>query len=235
MTRRLLPGLAVGVAVAAAAVPAQAAETRIGPDLEETGPASVALRDGNDTFWWDTAPGIKVRKQGEIRAIRIKGGTVQDEAARRLAVEFDPNYDITHWIVLRKIDGVFRPVANSEDVRLPIIGMQGVTRDTVTELRQPQDTYRVCAKPGDRVALASVGGFVPNVFGRGLPYQVFARTPGRSIYQWRAGGNPNIQLGKTKVRPERKGGLQLQMQAVLGTGKDARYTCQTKSQQRRGV
>jgi hypothetical protein len=232
MRRRTLTTLIAGAAVGLAAAPAQADLIDLGPDLTQTGPSTVTFNDPNDVLWWAGTPGVEVPAQGEIRAIKIKGGTQQTAEQRARATAFDPNYDITHWLVLRpQPDGSLKVVSSSEDVRLPIVGMNGVTDQTITTIRQPQDNYRVCALPGDRVALASVGGYVPTNdaagrpvagFERGLPYQVFARTPQSSVNEFLGGGM--IPLDST-VRGTELQGAQLNMQAVLGTGTDSRATC----------
>jgi hypothetical protein len=223
MIRHLLALLAFAALLLVAAGPAQARLIDIGPDLANTPPATIALSDPNDVVWWDGAPGIRVRQKGEIRAIKIKGGTVQSAAARRAARAADRNYDIAHWIVLRKKAGTWRAVSSSEDVRLPILGRNGIGEGNVSIIRQPKDQYRVCARKGDRVALAGVGGYVAGAFDQGLPFQVFSPVASAVTQQFRAGGL--IRFNTTKLRARPKQGVQLQMQAVLGTGKDARPTC----------
>ncbi len=239
MNRLRLPTivLATTLAAAATAAPAHAAEVVIGSDLSQ--PATVALSDGNDTFYWQGSKpaGITVPVQGEVRAIKIKGGTVQTPEQTTHAKATDPDYDIFQWVVLRpQGDGTYRTVVTSERNVAPVIGRGGVDENTITTLRQPQDNARICTKPGDVVAAATVGGYVAsdrgtqNGFDKGLPYQMFARSGTSSLFEFRAGGA--VQEGVTPVIGSEMNGVELLMQAVIGTGPDARFSCQTPEEQK---
>lgn len=238
MTRmtRTRPALALLAAVAGAgalAVPAHAATLTIGSDLSS--PATVALSDPNDIAFWPStgsANGVEVPAgvQGEAIAFRLKGGTVQTAEQRDSAEKADPMYDLFHFQVLRPHgDGTFRATVTSDDYVAPIIGIDATER-SVKEWTAGNS--RMCVRPGDRISLSEVGGYTPYIFGNGLPYQVFAGAPGAVTNEFRAGGM--ISEGATEIKPTPVVGTELLLQVVIGTGADARYTCQTEAEQHAG-
>jgi hypothetical protein len=100
-----------------------------------------------------------------------------------------------------------------------VIG-QGADADTVTTFTS---VYPLCVQPGDRIGLATVGGFDAKLFPSGLPYQVFGAVPGSTANEYRAGGA--IDEGRTVVRGKPVDDTELLLQVVIGTGKSARPTC----------
>ena len=145
--------------------------------------------------------------------MRVKGGTQQPRGASTY-----PNYDLMHFVVLRPAgDGTWRTTATSVDQRMPVISDPDAI-STYTSGVAP-----LCVQPGDRIGLASVGGFDPQLFPAGLPYQVFGAVQGALAQEFRAGGA--IAENRTVVRGDRVPDAELLMQVVIGTGPDARPTC----------
>jgi hypothetical protein len=209
-------GLAVMAGMALAPASANAARVTIGSDL--SAPATVARSDPNDIVFWHAAhptTAIDVPVAGQAIIMRVKGGTVQPRGSSQY-----PNYDLMHFVVLRpQPDGTWRTTATSVDQRMPVIG-RGADPNTVSTFTSINP---LCVQPGDRIGLASVGGFDPQLFPDGLPYQVFAPSPGAITSEFRAGGM--IEENKTVVRGERVADAELLMQIVIGTGSSARPTC----------
>ena len=210
-------GALVAAGLLLGAADARAAELTIGSDL--SAPATVAYSDPNDILWWPSAqPGgtIDVPVKGQAIIMRLKGGTQQPRGGSS-----NPNYDMMHFVVLRpKGDGTWRVTASSVDLKAPVIGRNGVDENTVTEYTS---AYPLCVQPGDRIGLASVGGFDAQLFPNGLPYQTFAQKPDFVTDEFRAGGM--IELDKTVVKPARVPRAELLLQVVVGTEDSARAAC----------
>jgi hypothetical protein len=208
--------VAVLAALAIAPASAQAARVTIGSDL--AAPATVARSDPNDIVFWHAAhptTAIDVPVAGQAIIMRVKGGTVQPRGGSQ-----NPAYDLLHFVVLRpQSDGTWRTTATSVDHRAPVIG-NGADEHTVSTFTSVNP---LCVQPGDRIGLASVGGFDAQLFPNGLPYQVFARAPGIATSEFRAGGA--IAENGTVVRGEPLPDTELLMQVVIGTGSSARPTC----------
>ena len=201
------------VAFAAAPAAADAAEVTIGSDL--AAPATLARNDPNDVVWWGTA-GVEVPVAGQAIIMRVKGGTQQPGGPSGNA-----NYDLMHFVVLRPAgDGTWRTTATSVDQRLPVMGA-GADANTVSTFTS--GAAPLCVRPGDRIGLASVGGYDQRLFPDGLPYQVFGRGPGTLAQEFRAGGA--IAENTTVVRGAGVPDQELLLQIIVGTGPDARPTC----------
>jgi hypothetical protein len=209
-------GLAVAAGILLAPATAQAGRVTIGSDL--AAPATAARSDPNDIVWWHAdhpSAAVDVPVAGQAIIMRVKGGTVQPRGAAQ-----DPSYDLMHFVVLRpQPDGTWRTTATSVDLRMPVIG-RGADANTVSTFTSVNP---LCVQPGDRIGLASVGGFDPQLFPNGLPYQVFAPAGGAAATEFRAGGT--IHQDQTVVRGERVADTELLMQVVVGTGSSARPTC----------
>jgi hypothetical protein len=195
---------------------AQADRVTIGSDLSL--PATAARSDPNDIVWWPgSVPGatIDVPVEGQAIIMRVKGGTLQPRGGSSL-----PDYDMIRFVVLHPAgDGSWRTTSTSVPHRLPVLG-RGADQNTVSEFTSE---WPLCVKPGDRVALVSVGGFDPQLFPNGLPYQVFGARPGAVLSEFRAGGA--IAEDQTVIRADRAADTELLMQVVIGTGASARPTC----------
>jgi hypothetical protein len=209
-------GLAVLGGLALVPASAQAGRVTIGSEL--SGAATVARSDANDIVFWHAAhptAAIDVPVAGQAIIMRVKGGTVQPRGGSQY-----PNYDLMHFVVLRpQPDGTWRTTATSVDHRMPVIG-RGADASTVSTYTSVNP---LCVQPGDRIGLASVGGFDPQLFPNGLPYQVFAPAAGATTSEFRAGGA--IEENRTVVRGDRLADTELLMQIVVGTGDSARPTC----------
>jgi len=202
--------------LALAPASARAAEVTIGSDL--SAPATEARSDPNDIVFWPAAQSgatIDVPVAGQAIVMRLKGGTRQPKGAP----DNPGAYDLMHFVVLRpQPDGTWRTSATSVDHRARVIGR---TADAST-VTMYTSVYPLCVRPGDRIGLASVGGFDAK-FPNGLPYQVFGAVGGAALNEFRAGGR--IDEHQTVVRGHRVEGAELLLQVVIGTGSSARPTC----------
>lgn len=210
---------AVAAVAALALAPASvhAARVTIGSDLSAQ--ATIARSDPNDIVFWHAAlragGAVDVPIAGQAIIMRLKGGTQQPQGPAQ-----DPSYDLMHFVVLRpQPDGTWRTTSTSVDARAPVIG-KGADADTVTTFTSVNP---LCVQPGDRIGLATVGGFDARLFPTGLPYQVFGAVPGSAASEFRAGGA--IEEGRTVVRAKPVEDTELLLQVVIGTGRSARPTC----------
>ena len=201
----------------AAPAAAHADRVTIGSDL--AAPATAARSDPNDiVFWPRDLPGatVDVPVKGQAIIMRLKGGTQQPRGGPSGA----PDYDQMRFVVLRSQgDGTWRTTATSVPHRAPVIG-RGADENTVTEFTSVDP---LCVERGDRIGLVTVGGFDAQLFPKGLPYQVFAATPGATLNEFRAGGA--ISQGQTVIRGDGVSDTELLLQVVVGTGPSARPTC----------
>lgn len=206
--------IALALAILAPAPAAASAdEVTIGSDL--AAPATGARSDPNDVVWWGTA-GVDVPLAGQAIIMRVKGGTRQPQGRSGY-----PDYDLMHFVVLRPAgDGTWRTTATSVNLRMPVIG-SGADANTVSVFTS--GVAPLCVRPGDRIGLASVGGFDPTLFPQGLPYQVFGDVGGAGSQEFLAGGA--IAENRTVVRGARVPDAELLLQIVIGTGPDARPAC----------
>lgn len=226
-TRHALALLAAVAGTAALATPAHADRVTIGSDL--SAPATVALSDPNDVvFWPSEQPGsVDVPVKGQAIIMEMKGGTVQSSGG---PLNGDAKYDILHFMVLRPTGGGWQVKWTSRDLKAPIIGKNGVGENTVTPYTAGAHNP-LCVEPGDRIAMAEVGGFdggngivLPH-FGNGLPYQVFGAVPSSTTHVFAAGGMIHTDDVFGKSRTAQRAGTELLLRVTIGTGPSARYTC----------
>ncbi|MGI8622000.1 MAG: hypothetical protein ACR2NB_00625 [Solirubrobacteraceae bacterium] len=231
MTCRLL---VLSLALAAASVPpAHAASTTVGSDL--TADATIPVSNPNDWGAWNTrlASGGAVLSpvQGEINAVRLKGRINPSTVTSRL-----PDV-VLHVQVLRpQLGGSVKAIVTSENLELPFGGDPNRISTYGREQLTKPDT-RLCIQKGDYVAMATSGGFggpqngyPEGSYPNGPEFQMFARVPGSvvDVFKGTAGfanGDGSVFRGTPGADAE------LLLQATIGSGADARYSCQTPAEQ----
>ncbi|MEA2170515.1 MAG: hypothetical protein QOF76_3815 [Solirubrobacteraceae bacterium] len=206
------------------AAPAAAGTVTIGSDLST--PASSAVSNPTDWNAWNTKlPGRKFRSpvQGELNAVRIKG-RIDPGGAK-------PVVSMNVQVLRPKRGGKVQTIVTSQSLPLPYGGdAQQVSRYGRGDLDLANT--RTCVKKGDYVSIFSSGGFSPQ-YPMGVPFAFFGDHTGATatVFKGKGGGangDGKVYRGKPKV------GQELLLQAEIGTGPDARYTCQTKQQQKHG-
>ncbi len=240
--------LLVPALLAATAAEAQAASVTLGPDLASAPPASIAVSDPNDWGAWNTtlASQLLVQSpvQGEVNVVRLKG-RVNPSAATSRAPDV-----VMHAQVLRpNPDGSVTVPAGgtSRNLPLPFGGdPQQISTFTRSQIDMPDGTdgkggSRLCIQKGDYIALATSGGYGGPMNGYpegsypdGAQFQMFASVAGSAANVFLSGKGQGNGDGTTFTGP-RGDGAQLLLQATIGTGPDARYTCQTPEEQHGGT
>lgn len=229
------------VLLAATAAQAPAASVTIGPDLATAPPASITVSDPNDWGAWNTtlpSPGlVQSPVQGEVNVVKLKGQINPSTATDRA-----PDV-VMHAQVLRpNADGsVTVPGGGtSRDLPLPFGGdPQRINTYMRSEIDMPDGAdgkggSRLCIRKGDYIALATSGGYGPGTYPSGAEFQMFGQAAGSAADVFLSGkafGNAD----GTTFTGTRADGTVLLLQAVIGTGPDARYTCQTPEEQQGGT
>ena len=80
----------------------------------------------------------------------------------------------------------------------------------------------LCVRPGEYVGFTDYGGFDPQFYPNGVPFQVFSRVPGSSTRFYTKDGGTN---DGANFKGEPHGGQELLMQMVLVTGRDVQHLC----------
>ena len=124
-------------------------------------------------------------------------------------------------LVLRPQAGGARVLVASTDLAPQLAN---VGEDAVTTIDLQQYTSRMCAIPGDVVALATSGGYDEQRYPRGVPVRMFARKDGASTNVFKVAPFENIG-NEDVLAPTPSEDVELLMRAVIGTGDDARPTC----------
>ncbi len=215
--RRFLVVAALGLAVVAA--PADAARVTYGSDLS----LAAAIADSNPQDWmaWPVATtpasagGYAVSTQGEVGTVAFKG---MIDAARGV-----PEFFVARVLVLRPQSGGRVQVVTASTDIAPLLTNVGADKVTTVDLQQYPE--RMCALPGDVVALATSGGYDAQSYPAGVPVRMFGRSPDSAtdLYKVPPGGD-SLTNGDV-VTPARTAGVELLMRVTVGTGEDARPTC----------
>jgi hypothetical protein len=228
--RAVVAGLVVAAAAAALPVTGQATILPLGSNLSK--PANMVEAHGADALWWNQtingAPGA-LPTDGEVIAVRIKGGILDAPSLRRNPQRPDPMF---HVQVLHPIGGGrVRVMLTSGAFRVPTIT---VARDgTPQGNTQAINTYKpinLCARKGDYVDFNEIGGHEwswnfpgANPGLDGMHFQIFSRTPNSStsFYTANAGTNNNSEWAPRSLQQ----GQELLMQTMLGVGADSTDFC----------
>ena len=194
----------------------------VGSDL--AGKANLIEAHGADSAFWNVAmpgrpQGAAMPAPGEIVALRLKGTALSNRGAPRPLVQF-------HFQVIRPIGGgAYKVILSSNPFDVPV----DVNPDTVS-------TYRTagpfCVSAGDYITFNDEGGWDPNFYPSGTPFEVFTSAPptttafytkdnGTNIGQVLAPSNPRSQGGAGALHQ----GQELLLQSVLATRYDATPVC----------
>ncbi len=115
----------------------------------------------------------------------------------------------------------------SQGFNIPICGQGGASGSTVTTY----EPINLCVSAGDYVGFNDEGGYVPNVYRDGVPYQVLGAVRGSSAASFlRDGGTGNGATMSSSDKSANDGYAvsqeeELMLQATIGTGTDATHIC----------
>ena len=115
----------------------------------------------------------------------------------------------------------------SQGFNIPICGHGGANGSTLSTY----EPINLCVSEGDYVAFNDEGGYVPNTYRNGVPYQVLGAVRGSTTDSFvKDGGTGNGATMSSSETSANDGfatnhGEELMMRVTLGTGNDATHMC----------
>jgi hypothetical protein len=212
------------ILLATTASAAHAGRVTYGSDLSAA--AAIAHSTPNDSaFFNDVVAGGNgpvAKVTGQVIQVSVKGRIVATPGAGN-------PFNTVHFQVLRpKGDGRYQVPdgATSTDYSMPWAGSD----DQVTTFNTTKPYDALCVRPGDRVDLATLGGYDANGYPNGTPFKVFGSAPGSRVLHYAASGTGSISNGQTFRPQQTYSDQELLMRFVVGTGEDARPACRGATQ-----
>lgn len=179
---------------------------------------------GADTALWNAglANGTpRVSATGQAIKIRLEGCAQEAQGGPAPLTEI-------HFQDLSPLPGGGARVnISSQGFSIPTCGRGGADGSTVTTY----EPINLCVSAGDYVGFNDDGGYVPNVYRAGVPYQVLGAVPGSTANSFlRNNGTGNGSVMSSTDLSANDGfatneNKELMMQVVLGTGADATHIC----------
>jgi hypothetical protein len=183
-----------------------------GSDLSS--PANMTETHGADSAFWSTSlangSNPAVPALGQVTEVRLKGTVTPNMTPGAPA----PLNEVHIQVLRPQPDGSVRVELSSQPFYVPVGG-----DPNQVSTWQP---INLCAQAGDYIAFNDEGGFDPNYYPSGVPFQVFGRVPG-STTQFYTADNGTKNGAVFKGTPHH--GQELLMQMTLATGKDATPIC----------
>ena len=179
---------------------------------------------GADTAIWNVglASGTpRMSATGQAVRVRLEGCAQQAQGGPAPLTEI-------HFQDLSPLPGGGAKVnISSQGFAIPICGQGGADGSTVTTY----EPINLCVGAGDYVAFNDDGGYVPNFYRAGVPYQVLGSVRGStadSFLRNNGTGNGSVlssaDLGANEGYAS-NANTELMMQVDLGTGADATHIC----------
>ena len=198
--------------------------TQVPPSPEAPNGVYHTPHYGADTALWNVA-----QSAGHARVpVTGQALTVSLEGCAQAAPNGPPPTTQMHFQDLSPLPGGGAKVnITSQAFDIPVCGQGGAGASTVT-------TYapiNLCVSAGDYIAFDDEGGYVENVYRSGVPYQVLGSVRGATADSFVANnGTGNGALFSPLNTAANEGfasnqGEELMLQAKLGTGGDATYSC----------
>jgi len=116
---------------------------------------------------------------------------------------------------------------SSQPFAIPVCGQGGASGSTITTY----EPINLCVSQGDYVGFNDNGGYVPNVYRAGVPYQVIGSAAGSTMNSFIKGnGTGNGSTMSSTDRTANDGfasnkNEELMLQVTLGSGPDATHIC----------
>jgi hypothetical protein len=179
---------------------------------------------GADTALWSigqVAGDPLVPATGQALKVSLEG------CAQRAAGGPSPLTEIHFQDITPLPGGGAKVNITSQGFNIPICGDGGASGSTVSTY----EPINLCVSEGDYVAFNDEGGYVPNVYRDGVPYQVLGAVRGSTTDSFvKDGGTGNgatMSAGETSANDgfATNHGEELMMRVTLGTGNDATHIC----------
>ena len=214
--RVLIPLLGAGALALAAPAAAPARTVTVGSDLSR--PASVTHSWGADTLFWQrtlaTGRAGRLPVGGQVLSIRLKGIAHASPKPGAPA----PDNEVDFRVLKEQSGGRMRTDHSTNPFRVPV----GGDPNQITTFRPSN----FCVSKGDALTFANEGGFDPDFYPDGVPFQVFGRASGAvtDIFHRQATGTTGQNGYVFKPDPALKG-VELLMRVTIATGPDAVWYC----------
>lgn len=179
---------------------------------------------GADTALWSIAQPAgtpRVPATGQAVKVALEGCAQRAEGG-------PPPLTEIHFQDLSPLpDGGVKVIITSEGFSIPVCGEGGASGSTVSSY----EPTNLCVSEGDYVSFNDNGGYVPNVYRSGVPYQVLGAVKGattNSFVRDQGTGNGNtLSPGYTNANEgfATNHDEELMMRVTLGTGADATHIC----------
>jgi len=199
-------------------------DTQVPPAPDAPNGVFHTFHYGADTALWNfsnSAGQTRVPATGQATKIEVEG------CAQR-APNGPPPLTTVHFQDLTPLSGGGAKVnITSQAFDLPICGENGAGGLTVTSFIP----INLCVSAGDYVALNDSGGYVPNIYRNGVPYQVLGAVTGATTDSFiKDQGTGNGAILSPSVTSSMDGfavnrNTELMMRVTLGTGADATHIC----------
>jgi hypothetical protein len=124
-------------------------------------------------------------------------------------------------------DGGVKVNLSSQPFDIPVCGANGAGGSTITTY----EPVNLCVAQGDYVAFNDNGGYVPNIYRSGVPYQVIGEVQGSTMDSFIRGngtGNGSTLSGRDTTSNDgfaSNRNEELMLQVLEGTGPDATHIC----------
>jgi hypothetical protein len=179
---------------------------------------------GADTAIWNVSQpaGVSVvPATGQVLTVKLEGCAQQAEGGPAPLTEI-------HFQDLTPLPGGGAKVnISSQGFSIPVCGQGGAGPTTISTY----EPINLCVSQGDYVGFNDDGGYVPNIYRAGVPYDVLGSVEGATAYSFlRDGGTGNGAVMSSSYKGANEGfasnaNEELMMQETLGTGADATHIC----------
>lgn len=179
---------------------------------------------GADTAIWNAtqAHGLpSVPETGQALKVKLEG------CAQEASGGPPPLREIHFQDLVPLAGGGVKVNISSQGFSIPVCGEGGASGSTVSTY----EPVNLCVSKGDYVGFNDDGGYVPNVYRAGVPYQVLGSVFGSTADSFlRNNGTGNGSTLSSSDRSANDGfaenkNEELMMQVELGTGSDATHIC----------
>jgi hypothetical protein len=198
--------------------------TPVPPDPEAPNGLFHTFHYGADTALWNVGSAFgdpAVPATGQALKVSLEG------CARPASGGPPPLTQIHFQDISPLPSGGAKVNLTSQPFEIPVCGANGASGSTV----KTYEPVNLCVSAGDYVAFNDDGGYVPNVYRAGVPYQVLGSVAGSTLDSFlKNNGTGNGAMMSSTDLSANDGfatnhGEELMMRVRLGTGPDATHIC----------
>jgi hypothetical protein len=198
--------------------------TEVPPNPEAPNGIFHTAHYGSDTVLWNTASASEA-PQAPATGQAVK---VELEGCAKPAANGPPPLTQIHFQDLSPEPGGSAKVnITSQAFQIPVCGQNGAGESTISTY----EPINLCVAAGDYVAFNDEGGYIPNVYRAGVPYQVIGSVASATMYSFlkNDGTGNGALLSSSEVSADEgfavNHGEELMLRVTLGTGPNATHIC----------